>query len=92
MLYLVCYDVSDDKRRTNIAKILLAYGDRVQYSVFEVMIQSKSQFNALCEQLQKIVDEEQDADVRLYPLCGQCGAAVSLKGDSIADIPAVIIL
>lgn len=92
MLYLVCYDVSDDKRRNRIAKILLGYGDRVQYSVFEVMLKSKTQFKALCAELQPIVDEEDDADVRLYPLCGNCGHAVSLKGEPIADLPAVIIL
>lgn len=32
--YMVSYDISDDKRRTRIARALLDYGDRVQYSVF----------------------------------------------------------
>jgi CRISPR-associated protein Cas2 len=32
--YLVAYDIADDRRRSNIAKRLSAYGDRVQYSVF----------------------------------------------------------
>ncbi len=34
--YLVAYDVSDDRRRTQISKCLQTYGDRVQYSVFVV--------------------------------------------------------
>jgi len=33
---LVCYDVSDDQRRSKLAKALEAFGDRVQYSVFAV--------------------------------------------------------
>lgn len=31
---IVSYDISDDRRRTRVAKLLLDYGDRVQYSVF----------------------------------------------------------
>lgn len=33
---LVAYDIPDDQRRTRLAKVLGAYGDRVQYSVFVV--------------------------------------------------------
>ncbi|WP_213455088.1 CRISPR-associated endonuclease Cas2 [Rhizomonospora bruguierae] len=34
--YLIAYDISDDVRRTKVAKKLESYGDRVQYSVFVV--------------------------------------------------------
>ena len=32
--YLVCYDISDDRRRTEVFKLLRDHGDHVQYSVF----------------------------------------------------------
>jgi len=32
--YIVSYDVSDDKRRDQVYKALLGFGDRLQYSVF----------------------------------------------------------
>jgi CRISPR-associated protein Cas2 len=32
--YCVSYDISDDKRRDTIYKMLFGYGDRAQYSVF----------------------------------------------------------
>lgn len=32
--YVVTYDISDDKRRTNVFKMLFGYGDHAQYSVF----------------------------------------------------------
>lgn len=32
--YVVCYDVTDTPRRNRMHKILLGYGDPVQYSVF----------------------------------------------------------
>ncbi|MHB1329595.1 MAG: CRISPR-associated endonuclease Cas2 [Gemmatimonadales bacterium] len=32
--YVISYDVSDDKRRTRLYQLLLAYGNHVQFSVF----------------------------------------------------------
>lgn len=34
--FLVAYDIADDLRRTRIANVLSAHGDRVQYSVFVI--------------------------------------------------------
>lgn len=34
--FLIAYDVSEDARRTRVAKALESYGDRVQFSVFVV--------------------------------------------------------
>ncbi|MBC3189993.1 CRISPR-associated endonuclease Cas2 [Pseudonocardia sp. C8] len=34
--YLLAYDVGSDIRRTRVAKLLEAHGDRIQYSVFVV--------------------------------------------------------
>lgn len=33
--YLVCYDISDDKRLRRVFKIMRGWGDHLQYSVFE---------------------------------------------------------
>lgn len=38
--YLVAYDVSDDKRRNAIFKILMGNGDHVQFSVFLCQLNS----------------------------------------------------
>lgn len=32
--YCVCYDVSDSYRCTKVYKLMLGYGDHIQYSVF----------------------------------------------------------
>lgn len=34
--FLIAYDISDDPRRSRVAKALESYGDRIQYSVFLV--------------------------------------------------------
>ncbi len=33
--YLVCYDISDDKRLRKVFQTMRNYGDHLQYSVFE---------------------------------------------------------
>ena len=36
MIYLVCFDVTENKVRNRLVKVLLNYGRRIQYSVFEL--------------------------------------------------------
>ena len=40
-MYLVCYDISSNKYRKKVADILLNYGKRIQYSVFECRLDKK---------------------------------------------------
>jgi len=68
-VYVVSYDVSDNKRRLKIMHLLEGYGERVQYSVFEVWTTS-DQMEALRELLVEQVEE--GGSVRVYPLCGKC--------------------
>lgn len=37
-LYLATYDISDDQRRTRVARYLLQFGSRLQWSVYEVFL------------------------------------------------------
>jgi len=39
--YLIAYDISGDKRRTAVFKLLLSQGDHVQYSVFLCELSAK---------------------------------------------------
>ena len=89
--YIVVYDESDDRTRSQIAKVLLKYGSRVQYSVFEVTVRNGGQLKRLCERLKKAAPES--SDVRLYRLCENCRKeSFTLAGEKIAGLPAVIIL
>lgn len=78
MLYLVSYDIPDDKRRTRVSKLLEAHGLRVQYSVFECEI-SPSQYQRLRSQLEYQLDLREDS-LRVYRLCGDCAAVVERVG------------
>lgn len=78
MLYLVSYDIPDTPRRTKIAKILDDFGDRVQYSVFECLI-DKELLDKMISRLQKVVNVAEDS-VRVYALCGTCEKAIKIIG------------
>ncbi|HQE92098.1 MAG TPA: CRISPR-associated endonuclease Cas2 [Anaerolineae bacterium] len=83
-LYLISYDIPDDKRRLKVMHLLEGYGERVQYSVFEVWADEK-QIDHLRRQLARWVKARQgekesggaeegaiSGSVRIYPLCAAC--------------------
>lgn len=69
MMVLITYDVSTQdsggqKRLRNVAKQCKNYGQRVQNSVFECVVDT-TQFAELRYKLEKIINKEQDS-VRYY--------------------------
>ncbi|MGO9569891.1 MAG: CRISPR-associated endonuclease Cas2 [Desulfomonilaceae bacterium] len=77
--WVVAYDVPEDKRRKRIADLLENFGDRVQYSVFEVMAVNDSDMETLLTKVKAILVAKEDR-VRLYPLCGSCAGKVIVLG------------
>lgn len=76
--YLLSYDIKDDKRRSKMADLLLNYGQRVQYSVFEAFLDS-AQLDTILEQAQPLLNPEEDS-LRIYPLCRACHPKVKVCG------------
>ena len=85
MHYVISYDMPNDRRRVKMAKILLDFGNRVQYSVFEASLDKKL-FDKLLKRVNSVVDEQED-NVRIYPLCAICenGIINIGKGDVLED-------
>ena len=71
--FVICYDVSDDRRRTRIANHLDAYGDRVQHSVFEGRF-PPGILEQVLEGLVGLFDPDEDSVV-IYGLCATCAPA-----------------
>ncbi|NEO26788.1 MAG: CRISPR-associated endonuclease Cas2 [Kamptonema sp. SIO4C4] len=78
MVYLICYDIVEDYRRTRVARLLEAYGLRVQKSVFEAVL-NPNQYQKLKGQLQGLIDGDCD-QLRFYPLSDHCRAKVAILG------------
>lgn len=96
--YLICYDITDNRDRNRVARLLERYGDRVQYSVFEVHLGRADELVGIERELREILaesegDAEGEADVRFYRLTVD-GLADnhSLDGAAVGSRAAVVIL
>jgi len=89
--FVVCFDISDDRIRYRVGKLLLEYGIRVQRSVFEVSIRSPAQLRRVREQIAAAL--ESGDDCRFYPLCRSCRQqATDVNDNRIAYQPAAVLI
>ncbi|OPZ87052.1 MAG: CRISPR-associated endonuclease Cas2 2 [bacterium ADurb.Bin429] len=93
MLYVVVYDLPDNRRRTKLAKVLLAFGDRVQESVFECDLSDAAELARMVKQIERRICVDKGDAVRIYRLCATCvNEALVLGGTSLAQDPELIIV
>jgi len=91
--WIICYDIEDNKERTNIYKCLLRYGTPVQKSVFEVSFPDRktAMQQEMIERLKEITSEE--ANIRFYRLTKEgLKASWTLNENPILPRPGAIIL
>ncbi len=69
-LYLISYDIREDRIRTRAANLLKDFGDRVQKSVFECRLSARD-LNTLENALTALTDPKTDS-ILIYPLCEAC--------------------
>ena len=74
---IIAYDVEDDRRRRQVAKLLEAIGKRVNKSVFECFL-TEGQFEKLRRGIGKRVTRYDS--VLYYPLCRSCIERVDRQG------------
>ncbi len=83
MLILITYDVNTEtpegkKRLRAVAKYCVKYGQRVQNSVFECIL-DESQYRQVNHQLQSLINPEKDS-LRFYNLGNQYSSKVEHFG------------
>ncbi|KGM93040.1 CRISPR-associated endonuclease Cas2 (plasmid) [Clostridium botulinum] len=81
MMYLVSYDIVNDKKRTKLHKLLKNYGVRNQFSVFECNLDDKK-YVELVYKINNIKVEAGDS-IMIYPLCYSCKSKIVRKGSFI---------
>ncbi len=84
MNVVITYDISEDKRRTKIHKVLKSYGQWMQFSVFECDL-TETQYARLRSRLSKLIKPDQDS-IRFYFLCACCKDKVErIGGEEVRD-------
>jgi CRISPR-associated protein Cas2 len=79
-LYIISYDIPDDRRRTKIHRVLCGYGAWTQYSLFECWL-TRRQLIELQAKLGRHIIAERD-NLRYYPLCSACQRKVITVGSA----------
>jgi len=78
MYYVVAYDITDDRRRNRILKILKDFGVHIQYSVFECNTDRRA-YLRLKERLSDAMHPEEDS-MTFYHLCRSCKNGMERMG------------
>ena len=77
-LYIIAYDISNDKKRNRMAELLSKWGRRINLSVFECIF-TKSQLAKIKEKIEKSIDNNTDS-VKIYFICKSCYSKSSVLG------------
>lgn len=79
--YVVTYDISDDKRRRRVFRVLLGHGDHLQYSVFRCNL-TPVELIQLRAQLAELIyhTEDQVMFVDVGPTDGRAGDSFEAIG------------
>ena len=75
---LDAYDISDDKRRTRVHKVLKGFGQWTEFSLFECFL-TKKELLQLRARLDKHLNAETDR-VRIYTICDGCLGKIETLG------------
>lgn len=65
--FLICYDISDSKRLSKVAKSLEKESIRIQKSIFYYMGGTKEDIQNIVKKLESLINSAED-DVRIYKL------------------------
>lgn len=78
MLFVVCYDISDDSTRNQMSERLLDFGVRIQESVFECVLDPYG-YVRMMESLDKVAIADKDR-LRIYKVCQTCTESIRIYG------------
>jgi CRISPR-associated protein Cas2 len=91
--FLVCYDISDDKRLRKVFQTMRGFGDHLQYSVFECqltttdLIRLKTELSAIINH-----DKDQVLFVDLGPAEGRGDRVITALGMPYTNLDAPCIV
>ena len=91
--YIVCYDIADPKRLRNVFKKMRAWGDHLQFSVFECQLRPVDLVRLRAD-LSEIIHHDQDQVlfIDLGPTEGRGDRVITALGKPYVHIDAPLIV
>lgn len=87
--YVIAYDISGNKRRREVVKVLEMYGVRMNKSVFECFVLPDT-FIKIEKLISGVIDPKKDA-VLYYPICKEC-MVKSKKSFRETNFPGLVVV
>ncbi|WP_454929384.1 CRISPR-associated endonuclease Cas2 [Actinomyces sp.] len=85
MIYIIAYDIADNKRRLRVAKTLESWGYRIQESVFQLRLDTATLARVRSSLAALISDAEDVIHIYpIYPICSSCADRADILGAAIA--------
>ena len=81
---VIMYDISDNRTRTRLFKLLKRYGEPVQLSIFEAII-SEVQFAEMRGEVTRLLGSDA-GQVRYYEICQTCNQGIKVFGQARTTI------
>ena len=93
MRTIIAFDISDDKKRYRVVKVLHEHATRVQKSVFEAPLLERASYLRLRSRLERLIDPGTDS-LRYYRLCATCTASIEHygAGAGVLDDPLSVVV
>ena len=77
-LYVIAYDIPNDKRRTKVHRTLKGFGQWTEFSLFECFL-TKKELLLMRAKLDKHLNASEDR-VRIYTICDNCLGKIDTVG------------
>ena len=82
MIYIIAYDIADNRRRLKVVKILESWGYRIQESVFQLRLDTAT-LARVRHLLSRTIKDAEDV-IHIYPICATCADRADILGAAIA--------
>lgn len=77
--FVISYDISNNRLRTQLARLLEGYGVRVQYSVFECRLEYE-RYQELLKKMKEYSEKFEEDSIRIYRICKNCEQEIETLG------------
>ena len=83
LTYVIAYDISEGRRRAQVAATLQTYGDRIQRSVFVCTLEAPL-LAEVRTRVSAMINPETDS-IYIFRQCAACWEAVGIHGQATVD-------
>lgn len=87
---VIAYDISDDRRRNHVVKLLEKVGLRINFSVFECLL-TDNQYTKLQNDIAKRINFKEDL-VIYYPICLDCYSKILYQPEQKRKFEKILVI